>query len=73
MQRAFVPNEPIETRDGLYEAILDTIAENFHDTWFSSVTLRAYLPYGRRVDNMLREMVIRGELKRVGRGTYSRP
>lgn len=69
--RAFVADQPIETSDGLYEAMLDILSEGL-PVVFSLADVRKFLPYGRRVENMIREMLIRGELVKLGRDRFTR-
>lgn len=68
--RKFKPDQPITTRDGLYEAIHDVMREEGFTEGFTLKQMRERLPYGRRVDNMINWMVIRGEVRRVAPGEY---
>ena len=68
------PGAPIETADGLREAVLDLITDEAPDpTRITAAWIAARLPYGSRVRHILRECVRDGELVRIGYGVYSRP
>lgn len=60
---------PIETADGLREAIVDVI-EDETDGSFTGKWLQVRLPYGHRVRRILGEFIACGWLERTGYGIY---
>lgn len=66
----FIPGLPITAHDGLLEAILDILTEDYGYDIFHSKELQKRLPYGARVRHILCEGVNNGWLERVAYGYY---
>ena len=70
--KTFNPGQPIETPDGLHEAVLDTIRDNYRDGErpTTGYELQRQLPYGQRVRNSCDHLIRCGLIERVARGAY---
>lgn len=62
---------PINTSEGLREAIWDIIFEDFNGADFTRAEMKERLPYGKRVDNAIDAMLKHGHIRIVNTGVYT--